>query len=82
MFIPDPDPGSESRIRIVIFYPSRFPDPGSKRLRIPNPGSGFATLVLVQVSIGAPLLNIKKKSVFYILTSKIQQKKFAHQVLV
>jgi hypothetical protein len=31
------DPGCSSRIRIPIFYPSRIPDPGSKRYRIPDP---------------------------------------------
>jgi hypothetical protein len=46
LFIPDPG----SRIRILTFYPSRIPDPGSrgqkgsKRHRIPDPGSGSATL--------------------------------------
>ncbi len=35
LFIPDPDPGSGSRIRILIFYPSRIQ--GSKRHRIPDP---------------------------------------------
>ncbi len=34
-------PGSGSRIRILIFYPSRMPDPGVKKA--PDPGS--ATLV-------------------------------------
>jgi hypothetical protein len=34
------DPGCSSRIRILIFYPSRIP--GSKRP--PDPGSGSATL--------------------------------------
>ncbi len=37
------DSGSSSRNRILIFYPSRIP--GSKRHRLPDPGSGFATLV-------------------------------------
>jgi hypothetical protein len=44
-------PGSESRIWILTFYLSRIPilDPrsriqGSKRHRIPDPGSGFATM--------------------------------------
>jgi hypothetical protein len=36
------DPGCSSRIRILIFYPSRIQ--GSKRHRIPDPGSGSATL--------------------------------------
>jgi hypothetical protein len=31
------DPGCSSRIRILIFYPSRIPDPGVKRHRIPDP---------------------------------------------
>jgi hypothetical protein len=31
------DPGCSSWIRILIFYPSRIPDPGSKRHRIPDP---------------------------------------------
>jgi hypothetical protein len=34
------DPGCSSRI--LIFYPSRIPDPGVKKA--PDPGSGFATL--------------------------------------
>jgi hypothetical protein len=45
------DPGSGSRIWILTFYLSQIPilDPrsqiqGSKRPRIPDPGSGFATL--------------------------------------
>ncbi len=36
------DPGCSSRIRILIFYPSRIPDPGVKKA--PDPGSGSATL--------------------------------------
>jgi hypothetical protein len=39
MFIADTDPGS------WFFYPSRTPDPGVKRHRIPVPGSGSATLI-------------------------------------
>jgi hypothetical protein len=31
------DPGCSSRIRILIFYPSRIPDPGVKKAR--DPGS-------------------------------------------
>jgi hypothetical protein len=31
------DPGCSSRIRILIFYPSRIPDPGVKKA--PDPGS-------------------------------------------
>ncbi len=37
------DSGSSSWIPILIFYPSRIP--GSKRHRLPDPGSGSATLV-------------------------------------
>ncbi len=37
------DPRCSSRIRILIFYPSRILDPGVKKA--PNPGSGSATLV-------------------------------------
>jgi hypothetical protein len=36
-------PRSGSWIRILIFYPSRIPDPGIKKT--PDPGSGSATLV-------------------------------------
>jgi hypothetical protein len=59
MFIPNPnffhpgknlfpssrkyDPSCSSRIRILIFYLSRIPDPGVKNP--PDPGSGSATLV-------------------------------------
>jgi hypothetical protein len=32
------DPGCSSRIRILIFRPSRIPDPGVKKDRIPDPG--------------------------------------------
>ncbi len=35
IWIPDLDPGSGSRIRILIFYPSR--SPGAKSHRIPDP---------------------------------------------
>jgi hypothetical protein len=35
------DPVCSSRIRILLFYPSRIPDPGVKRA--PDPGSGSAT---------------------------------------
>ncbi len=38
------DPGCSSRIRILIFYPSRIPDPGVKKA--PDLGSGSATLFL------------------------------------
>jgi hypothetical protein len=38
--IPDPDPGSGSRIRGVEKH--RIPDPGGKKT--PDPGSGSATL--------------------------------------
>ncbi len=38
--IPDPD----------FFYPSRIPDPGVKRHRIPDPGSASATLAQVNCS--------------------------------
>jgi hypothetical protein len=31
------DPGCSSRIRVLTFYPSRIPDPGVKRHRIPDP---------------------------------------------
>jgi hypothetical protein len=45
-FLPIQDPGvkkvSETLIRIMIFYP--IPDPGSKGLKAPDPGSGSATL--------------------------------------
>jgi hypothetical protein len=37
------DSGSSSGIRILICYPSRMS--GSKRYRLPDPGSGSATLV-------------------------------------
>ncbi len=37
------DPGCSSRIRILIFYPSRILDPGVKKA--PGPGSRSATLV-------------------------------------
>jgi hypothetical protein len=36
------DPGCSSRIRILIFYPSRIPDPGVPNA--PDPGSRYATL--------------------------------------
>jgi hypothetical protein len=36
------DPGCSSRIRMLTFYPSRIQ--GSKKHRIPDPGSGSATL--------------------------------------
>jgi hypothetical protein len=36
------DPGFSSRIRILIFYPSRIPDP--EVIKAPDPGSGSATL--------------------------------------
>jgi hypothetical protein len=36
------DPGCSSRIRIMIFYPSRIPDPGVKKAS--DPESGSATL--------------------------------------
>jgi hypothetical protein len=36
------DPGCSSRIRILILYPSRIPDPGVKKT--PDPGSGSAAL--------------------------------------
>jgi hypothetical protein len=42
---PGSDPGSG--IRILIFYPSRIPDPGVKKA--PDPGSGSVTLWLVCV---------------------------------
>ncbi len=44
MFIPEPEPGSGTKIRILIFYPSRIPDPGVKKA--PDPGSDSATLLL------------------------------------
>jgi hypothetical protein len=37
------DPGCSSQIRILIFYPSRIPDLGVKK--VPDPGSGSATLL-------------------------------------
>jgi hypothetical protein len=37
LLIRDVYPGSESRIRILIFYPSRIPDPGVKKA--PDPGA-------------------------------------------
>jgi hypothetical protein len=37
-------PGSGSRIWILIFYPSRIPDPGVKQAPHPGSGSGSATL--------------------------------------
>jgi hypothetical protein len=37
------DPDCSSGIRILIFYPSRIPDPGVKKA--PDPGSSSATLV-------------------------------------
>ncbi len=40
MFIPDPDPGSG----IMVFYPSRIPNPGVKKA--PDHGSGSATLIM------------------------------------
>ncbi len=39
------DPGCSSRIRILVFYPSRIPDPGVKR--VPDLGSGSATQVTI-----------------------------------
>ncbi len=38
------DPGCSSRIRILIFYPSRMPDPGVKKAPDPDPKSRSATL--------------------------------------
>jgi len=35
------DPSCSSRIRILTFSPSRIPDPGSKRHRIPDPQHWF-----------------------------------------
>jgi hypothetical protein len=40
----DPGDSSRIRIRILIFYPSRIPDPGVKKAS--DPGSGSATLHL------------------------------------
>jgi len=40
--IRDDYPGFRSRVRILIFYPSRITDPGFKKA--PDPGSGSATL--------------------------------------
>ncbi len=37
------DPGCSSRIRILIFYPSRIPNPEVKKA--PDPESGSATLL-------------------------------------
>ncbi len=42
--IRDVHPGSGSRIRILIFYPSRIPNPGSRGQK--GTGSGSATLFL------------------------------------
>jgi hypothetical protein len=39
------DPSCSSRIRILIFYPSRIPDQGVKK----TPDIGSATLLFVQV---------------------------------
>ncbi len=44
------DPGCSSRIRILIFYPSRIPDPGVEKT--PDPGSGSATLVGIPLVLG------------------------------
>jgi hypothetical protein len=38
------DPVWSSRIRVLIFYPSRIPDPGVKKA--PDPGSGSARLLI------------------------------------
>jgi hypothetical protein len=45
-----------SRIRILIFYPSRIPDPGVKKA--PDPGSVFATLALTLIRHVMMLPNI------------------------
>ncbi len=41
--------GCSSRIRILIFYPSRIPDPRVKKA--PDPGSGSATLNVMRIQI-------------------------------
>jgi hypothetical protein len=38
-------PGSKSQIRILIFYPSRIPDPGVKKARISDPGPQHCLMV-------------------------------------
>ncbi len=51
------DPGCSSRIRILIFHPSRISDPGVKRHRIQGSkgiGSGSATLLLGWLTSGDP----------------------------
>jgi hypothetical protein len=52
--------GSRSRIRILIFYPSRIPDPGVKKAL--DPGSGSGTLEKQQ---GYALWYFKKKIFFH-----------------
>ncbi len=42
------DPGCSSRIRIMTFYPSRIPDPGSRGQK--GTGSGSAKLVFTRAS--------------------------------
>ncbi len=53
-WIPDPNPQhcipDRSRIRIIIFYHSRIPDPGVKKA--PDPGFGSATLREWMITIG------------------------------
>ncbi len=41
------EPGYSSRIRILIFFPSRIPDPGIKKA--PDPASGSTTLQKAQI---------------------------------
>jgi hypothetical protein len=56
------------RIRILIFYPSRIPDPGVKKA--PDPGSGSATLLRTQLIITFWKLVRQKTDVVFMLRSE------------
>jgi hypothetical protein len=57
-------PGSGSRIRILIFYPSRIPDPGIKKPPDPGSatqGSGCGFSLNPDPDTGFYVQNLKKK---------------------
>ncbi len=53
--------GCSSRIQILIFYPSRIPDPGVPKA--PDPGSGSVTLLDSKLLLPAEIFNLERPSV-------------------
>ncbi len=71
------DPGCSSRIRILIFYPSRIPDPGVKKAPDPDP-QHWPNVVFCRLNFVVMLPDTCVSVMVYNLFNNIQEDNLQH----